>query len=151
MTRAPLRIKPAEPAIKSAAASVVAVGPGGISSGDTPGGSNRLIEASDLVTIRVWLSEESGGSLTPEATVPHSTINRIIYPILAGRNPDSFNNLRTNDEWVRSMRDKIGGGSGGGTTTTGNGAGAGKRGGSPGTGSRPAARPNRLPSKGPNP
>jgi len=70
-----IRIEPAEPA-RSARASV-------------PDRAGTLLEKSDLVTINVWLSEESGGSATPTAAVPHASVSRIVYPLLASRNPDS--------------------------------------------------------------
>lgn len=41
------------------------------------------------VTVRVWLSEESGGSLTPEASTPSATLSRMLDPVTP-RNPDSY-------------------------------------------------------------
>lgn len=44
------------------------------------------------VTVRVWLSEQSGGSRFPDAMTPQATLVRLLDPIYP-RNPDSFNNI----------------------------------------------------------
>lgn len=49
------------------------------------------------VTVRVWLSEESGGSRFPDDSVPLVTLSRMVDP-LAPRNPDSFMNMMNNPE-----------------------------------------------------
>lgn len=97
LERRGLRLEPAEPARRART------------------GTERttsLLEKSDLVTIRVWLSEESGGSIAYTDAVPHDAVSRLVYPILAGRNPDSWANAQTKDEIVRYMRDKMGASSG---------------------------------------
>lgn len=98
MNKGSMRIVPAEPIRR-----------GGGGSG---GRENSMLEKSDLITIRVWLSEESGGSHDSNISVPHASINRLVYPILATRNPDSFNYLKNLDEYQRWMREKIGPGTG---------------------------------------
>ncbi len=106
-----IRIEPAEPARRSRAG--------------TPDRVGSLLEKSDLVTIKVWLGEESGGSLTPTTAVPHASVTRIVYPLLASRNPDSWENAQKNDEVIRTLRDKLsGGGPGANVGTFGGKAGA---------------------------
>ena len=95
----PIRIEPAEAAHKAHTGTADRTG--------------TLLEKSDLVTIRVWLGEESGGSLGADVNVPHATVSRIVYPFLAGRNPDSWQNAQGNDEFMRDLRDRMGGGGGG--------------------------------------
>jgi type II secretory pathway pseudopilin PulG len=54
------------------------------------------------VTIRVWLSEESGGSRFPEGDTPSATLSRMVDP-MAPRNPDSFMNMLQNPEAFRQF------------------------------------------------
>jgi prepilin-type N-terminal cleavage/methylation domain-containing protein len=44
------------------------------------------------VTIRVWLSEDSGGSRFPDESTPTAVLSRMIDPLYP-RNPDSFMNM----------------------------------------------------------
>lgn len=82
--------------------------------GDRAGGT--LLEKSDLVVLTVWLSEESGGSFSPDPGVPQARVSRLVYPFLAGRNPDSWANAQNNDAYMQSVRERmVGGGGGGGT------------------------------------
>jgi len=94
-----LRLEPAEPAHKTRTGTL------------DRGGS--LIEKSKLITIRVWLGEESGGSFVADASVPKASVSRIVYPFLAGRNPDSWTNAQGNDEYMRILREEMGVGGGG--------------------------------------
>lgn len=64
---------------------VVADSSGGVGSGASLG---RI----KLITIRVWLSADSGGSLAYSSEVPNCTITRLIDP-LAFNNPDSLETL----------------------------------------------------------
>jgi hypothetical protein len=52
------------------------------------------------VTITVWLSEESGGSTSPDGGVPMAALTRITDP-LNPRNPDSMENLLSNPDALR--------------------------------------------------
>jgi hypothetical protein len=58
------------------------------------------------LTVRVWLSERSGGSREPGAGAPGATLTRIMDPI-AMRNPDSVANIMSDparmQEYVRRM------------------------------------------------
>lgn len=58
------------------------------------------------VTIRVWLSEASGGSLRPGPSTPALALARLVDP-LALRNPDSTNNMIKDpaayQKWLESM------------------------------------------------
>jgi prepilin-type N-terminal cleavage/methylation domain-containing protein len=45
-----------------------------------------------VITVRVWLSEESGGARSPGNNVPEATLTRMIDPV-ALRNPDSIANM----------------------------------------------------------
>jgi hypothetical protein len=76
---------------------------------------NRFVQ----VTVRVWLSERSGGAARPVPGVPSATLTRMMDPV-ALRNPDSGDNLLNNptrmQEFMRRMmgfRDGTGGGTGG--------------------------------------
>jgi hypothetical protein len=58
-------------------------------------GENRSplkLDRFKVVTVHVWLSEESGGARTPGGNVPEATLARMIDPV-ALRNPDSIANM----------------------------------------------------------
>lgn len=58
------------------------------------------------VTIRVWLSEESGGSQTyGPAGVPSYTLTRVIDPTYVFRNPDSLDNMIKNPQRMREFQE----------------------------------------------
>ncbi|MBM4108237.1 MAG: type II secretion system protein [Phycisphaerae bacterium] len=58
------------------------------------------------VTVRVWLSEESGGGREWGAGVPGTTVTRMVDP-LAFRNPDSFGNMVNTDEGMRRLLEQM--------------------------------------------
>lgn len=58
------------------------------------------------VTVRVWLSEESGGERDWRAGVPGTFITRMVDP-LAFRNPDSFGNMVNTDEGMRRLLEQM--------------------------------------------
>lgn len=85
-----------------------------------------LLQRVKQVTVRVWLSEESGGEYSFVEGLPSAKLTRLVYP-MAGRNPDSFNklldNLRNSDSKMRSLLEEEGpeyfgpgGSSGGGSS-----------------------------------
>ena len=55
-------------------------------------GSGASLTRIKLITVRVWLAADSGGSLSYTSEVPNSTITRLIDP-LAFNNPDSLETL----------------------------------------------------------
>lgn len=59
-----------------------------------------------LITVRVWLSEESGGSRTPDGGTPSVTLARMIDPV-AIRNPDSALHMLSTERgqrrWIEAM------------------------------------------------
>lgn len=105
----PVKIKPAEPANPQAAASAGT---------PTARGNSALMENTRPVTIRAWLSEESGGSYDHDLSVPNVTITRIVYPTIAGRNPDSASNILKDPEAMRRYRDMLTGASSGKSGST---------------------------------
>ena len=60
-----------------------------------------------LVTVRVWLSEESDGSMQYEEGVPQTQIYRLI-DLLAFRNPDSAENLLRQPGGMQQLLEAIG-------------------------------------------
>ena len=58
------------------------------------------------VTIRVWLSEESGGSQTfGPAGVPSYALTRVVDPTYVFRNPDSLDNMIKNPQRMREFQE----------------------------------------------
>lgn len=55
-------------------------------------GNGASLTRIKLITIRVWLAADSGGSLSYTESVPHCVISRLIDP-LAFNNPDSLETL----------------------------------------------------------
>ena len=55
-------------------------------------GTGASLSRIKLITIRVWLASDSGGSLSYTTSVPHCQITRLIDP-LAFNNPDSLETL----------------------------------------------------------
>lgn len=58
------------------------------------------------VTVRVWLSERSGGAARPVAAVPGATVTRMLDPI-ALRNPDSGENLLNNPTRMQEFMQRM--------------------------------------------
>lgn len=85
------------------------------------------------VTVRVWLSEYSGGSATYEGTNVQATVTRMLDPI-APRNPDSYMNMIQSPEGLQKLVEQLMGNQQSGNVVT--------RGGLPGAGQgRPGIRP----------
>jgi type II secretory pathway pseudopilin PulG len=58
------------------------------------------------VTVRVWLSEESGGAATfGQAGVPNYTLTRVVDPTYVFRNPDSLDNMIKNPQRMREFQE----------------------------------------------
>lgn len=55
-------------------------------------GSGVSLDRIKLITVRVWLDSDSGGSRAYDSGVPNMVITRLIDP-LAFNNPDSLNTL----------------------------------------------------------
>lgn len=71
---------------------------------------NRLTN----VSVLVWLDEQSGGSVSPQAGVPAYQITRIFDPMpLFWRNPDSLNNTLSNPRLYQRFIDNFIGNGGG--------------------------------------
>lgn len=99
-----------------------------------------------LVTVRAWLSEESGGSRTPEGLVPQFAITRVVDPLRFARNPDSFDHLLSTDAGMRRIMEELMGASGGqlppqlsGSRPGGGGPGAGRGARPPSSGASPSS------------
>lgn len=79
-----------------------------------------------VISVRVWLSEDSGGSFAWEPGVPSATLSRIMDPFSMMLRPDSGERMRSEyglsglQEWFRSGQFP-GRGSGGGNRTGGSG------------------------------
>lgn len=65
--------------------------PGATAAAGTVGGGVSL-DRVQMVTVRVWLAPESGGSLTFSPEVPNAVITRLVDP-MAFANPDSLQTL----------------------------------------------------------
>lgn len=73
------------------------------------------------VVVRVWLSEESGGSATFDSSIPSAELARMVDP-LAMRNPDAVRRLMSDEAAMRQLMGNLMGGTamvGGGTSFTG--------------------------------
>lgn len=62
-----------------------------------------------LITVRVWLGEESGGTLQLSEGVPNARVSRLI-DLLAFRNPDSAQNMLTQPDAMRQLVEMMQGG-----------------------------------------
>lgn len=78
-------------------------------SGRTPRNAIPPERRYKLVTVRVWLSEESGGSLQATEGVVQAQIGRLI-DLLAFRNPDSAENLLKQPGGMQQLLEAIGAG-----------------------------------------
>ena len=64
------------------------------------------------VTVRVWLSEDSGGSRVPEVSTPMATLTRILDPVMP-RNPDSYMNMLQDPQGFQRLMEQMMGFQGG--------------------------------------
>ncbi len=63
------------------------------------------IDRLEQITIRVWLSEESGGANRFDTSVPHAQIVRLIDPHYLNRNPDSGQKLFNDpNRWTHAIQ-----------------------------------------------
>lgn len=70
------------------------------------GGSRPLsLDRFQQITVRVWLSEETGGSFDGTGA-PSVTLTRLLDPV-ALRNPDSLDARRGSPEGMRGMMDEL--------------------------------------------
>ncbi|HYF14275.1 MAG TPA: type II secretion system protein [Phycisphaerales bacterium] len=66
------------------------------------------VDRIEAVTVRVWLSEESGGAFVPAADTPTFAITRMVDPIAdAYRNPDSSKNMFATDAGRRRILERF--------------------------------------------
>lgn len=72
------------------------------------------------VTVRVWLSEQSGGARRPDVSTPMATLTRMLDPV-APRNPDSFMNMLQDPRGFEELMRRMMGVQGGSTLNTGGG------------------------------
>ncbi|MFN0134056.1 MAG: type II secretion system protein [Phycisphaerales bacterium] len=92
------------------------------------------------VTVRVWLSEYSGGSPNFEGTSVQATVTRMLDPI-APRNPDSYMNMIQSPEGLQKLVEQLMGTNQSGNVVT--------RGGLPGAGqNRQGIRPGEAFNRG---
>jgi prepilin-type N-terminal cleavage/methylation domain-containing protein len=70
-----------------------------------------------FVSVHVWLSEETGGAMEPEAGTPQATLERLVDP-LAFRNPDSIKKKFMHPEKLSEMLGDIARGEQGGDGQT---------------------------------
>ena len=99
----------------------------------TASGGVRL-DSTILVRIRVWLSEESGGDLSPGQGQPEVTLCRLVHPLsVVNRNPDTMQRLFSDENRRRQFMEQMTGvpSSGGGRSggQSGQGGQGGNRGG----------------------
>ena len=59
------------------------------------------IDRLEQITVRVWLSEDSGGSSRFDSNVPSAVLVRLIDPHYINRNPDTGWKLFQDKEWLR--------------------------------------------------
>ncbi|MFM9997052.1 MAG: hypothetical protein ACKVU4_14785 [Phycisphaerales bacterium] len=89
--------------------------------------STLPIDRFSQVTVRVWLSEKSGGARDGSGSAPSATQSRIFDPYYFSRNPDSMKNLIADPSRMQRYLERIMGFHGAGES--GRGAPAGPRGG----------------------
>jgi hypothetical protein len=66
--------------------------------------SALIVNRIKVVTLRVWLSEESGGSMGPDDSVPSATLTRLVDPVAAlYRNPDTMAAILADDKRKREI------------------------------------------------
>lgn len=104
------------------------VAPGATAAAGTVGGGVSL-DRVQMVTVRVWLAPDSGGSMTFNPDVPNAVITRLVDP-MAFANPDSLQTLIEEPGGLERLMNMLlelesgvspggsGGGSGGGGGTT---------------------------------
>jgi prepilin-type N-terminal cleavage/methylation domain-containing protein len=86
----PVRLEPARPEVAEERSS------------STPVSVDRM----QAVSVRVWLSDESGGSLQYDEVIPAVTLTRLMDPI-AMRNPDTIKLYRDNPKKQSEMLDRF--------------------------------------------
>ncbi len=59
------------------------------------------------VSVRVWLSERSGGAVRPETGVPIATVTRVYDPFYFTRNPDSGENMIQDPQRLEQMMQRL--------------------------------------------
>ncbi len=96
--------------------------------------SNSTLKLDRIVHVRVkvWLSEESGGDMSPDQGQPQVTLSRLIDPLaVVSRNPDSASKLLSDEQRRRQFMEQVTGApsGGGGGSRPGTGSGGGNRGG----------------------
>lgn len=90
----------------------------GVSTASGSVGGGVSLDRIKLVTVRVWLAPESGGSMSYAADVPNVIITRLVDP-LAFSNPDSLDTLLKKPGGLESLMNllmNLNDGTGGGTT-----------------------------------
>lgn len=78
------------------------VDPAGARSGADINTAEKSLERVQMVTFRVWLAEDSGGSVRYSTDVPTVTISRVYDPLLP-TNPDSLMKLLSTPEGLMQV------------------------------------------------
>lgn len=74
-----------------------------------------VLDRLELITVRVWLSEESGGAYRPDVSTPVSTLSRVVDPVAdIYRNPDSASYLMSTPEGRKTLLERFAGTEAGG-------------------------------------
>lgn len=60
-----------------------------------------------LITVKVWLSEESGGTRDPAGLTPQFAITRLVDPFDISRNPDSADNMLSTEAGRRRLFEQL--------------------------------------------
>ncbi|MCC6677954.1 MAG: hypothetical protein IT436_12490 [Phycisphaerales bacterium] len=96
-----------------------------------------------LITVNVWLSEDSGGERNPGGLTPQFAITRLIDPFNFARNPDSAENMVSTEAGMRRLMEQFIGAGGQVPERLLGGPGAGRPGpgGGPGQRGQPGQRP----------
>lgn len=73
------------------------------------GSAGNRLDRFKLITVRVWLSDESGGTREPALGTPTVSIWRLVDP-MAFRNPDAINRMINTDAGRRRLLEAYSGG-----------------------------------------
>jgi hypothetical protein len=100
----PVQIVNATPADPTA----VAAGTNSASPASNDGGLS--LDRLEIIHVRVWLAEDSGGSMSPGGNTPEATLSRMADPFAIFNRPDSARNMLGTPDGMRRLRDTISGG-----------------------------------------
>jgi hypothetical protein len=81
---------------------VMRLNPAALAAADKNITADRIVQA----TVRVWLAEDSGGSVTYTDAVPHATLTRLVDP-LALKNPDTIEKQFNTPEGLQKFLNQV--------------------------------------------